>query len=246
MAADSTKLLRSIDAMADLRQSLRKLERVRRDQTKQLNTVRLPGEVAQLRAVLVALISDDIDLACTWAAQAQRFTFGRGISQQASVGPMIMREWMQRWSGHPALVASLTDLSHPWREAADRWLIESLAVDHIRAANASGITVPGREVWAMLQRMWALRPASAKTKEWLAKLAEHAACRGGYLYSMRRRWLLHATVLPKRPGVGLHQLQNNAGINQKLGLHWAAHELAWRASRGQACPAVPRQLARNA
>ena len=121
MAANAPKLAQPANAMADLRWELRKQVRATLELARQLSTVRLPGEVSQLKAVMVALICDDIDLACIWAAHARRFTSGRGISEQASVGPEIMRAWIQRWSGHPEVAASLTNLNHPWREAADRW-----------------------------------------------------------------------------------------------------------------------------
>ena len=236
MAANSNESMLAVQSMVDLRASLRKLARARRAHKKQLSAVRLPGEVVQLKAVLIALICDDTELACSWAAQAQRFTFGRGVSQQASISSTIIREWMQRWSGHPEVLASLANLNHPWREAADRWLIESLAMDHIEKANASGITVPGTEVWAMLQRMWALRPVSASTKVWLAKLAGEAASRKSYLQKMRQRWNVHSSVLANRPGLSQPMLQTKVRSIKKLGLILGR---SWAGMASKLEPCVP-------
>ena len=220
-------------AIADLRAALQKLERRRRAQEKQATALRLPGEIAQLKTVLIALISNEVTLARAWVGQAQRFCLGRSISAQVDVSPSEVSEWVKRWSGHPEVKAALADLSHPWREAADRFLMESLVVDRIRAANTSGVSVPSSEVWAMLQRMWAMRPQSAKTKAWLLTLAGSSVSRRSYLQKLRRRWLLTSGVLERRPGLSVCNLKHKAPAEHfegRLAVH-VRHECCGAAER---------------
>ena len=158
-----------------LRRELRRLRRRgQRWSRTRLHVMHATGNV-MLETVLVLALSNDPTLAICWADRNLRRLerSDRGTPERVTVTTLHI--WRQQLATNVNLLAAKTDLDHPIRFAVDCFLIESLVMEDLRAANAKGLHVPTVVVVQWYMKKWSYRPQSPKSEALLRRLT-HDGC----------------------------------------------------------------------
>ena len=192
-----------------LRKELKAL--VRRKQKAELVQRRqfiLPGVDLQMRAVLIFLLSGSAELASAWAAQEQQRRPWHTRSTHVDVNVALISAWATQWGSHGLVVAAVENLEHPWRIAADRFLMESLLVDRISDMSTSGLAMSSACAWDTYMRLWSYRPQSPQQHAWPGKLDSTSRMKKKYLWQLRRRWGIQCGIPNLRPGLSMTLLRD--------------------------------------
>ena len=176
----------------------------------------LPGIDLQMRAVLVFLLSASAELACTWAEQEQHRRPWHTFGMHVAVNVGMVGAWANQWATHAMVLAAVQNLEHPWRAAADVFLMESLLADRIRQMSASGLVMSSTCAWAAYLRYWSYRPQTPKQQAWLSTLQGTPRRRDRYLLRFRVRWKLNCGAPDLRPGLGMALLRERASLVRQL------------------------------
>ena len=174
----------------------------------------LPGVDLQMRAVLILLLSGSAELARAWAAQEQQRRPWHTRSTHVDVNVALISTWATQWGSHGLVVAAVEDLQHPWRTAADRFLMESLLVDRISDMSTSGLALSSACAWDAYMRLWSYRPQSPQQHTWLCKLDSTPRMRKKYLWQLRRRWGIQCGIPNLRPGLSMTLLRDRVCPNK--------------------------------
>ena len=136
-----------------LRKELKALVRQKRKaEQEQRRQHVLPSIDLQTRAVLVLVLSGSADLARTWGQQEQRKRPWHSFTVHVAVTAALVAAWASQWAAHAIVLAAVQDLGHPWRAAADVFLMESLLADRIKPMNASGLAMSSTCAWTSYLR----------------------------------------------------------------------------------------------
>ena len=200
-----------------LRKELKALQRQkRRADAAQRRQHITPNIDLQMRAVLVLLLSGCAELAAKWAQHEQHkrpwHTFGAHLAVSAA----LVVAWAGQWAAHALLVDAVHDLQHPWRAAADIFLMESLLADRIQQMSASGQTMSSACAWESYLRYWSYRPQTPAQQAWLNMLDSTPRKRTKYLWRFRRRWGLSSGAPIVRPGLSMTLLRERACMPTQL------------------------------
>lgn len=170
----------------------------------------LPNIDLQMRAVLVFLLSGSAELARAWAAQEQQRRPWHTRCAHVTLNVALVGAWATQWATHALVVAAVQDMQHPWRTAADRFLMESLLVDRIAQMSASGLAMSSACAWEAYVRYWSYRPKTHEQQAWLRKLDSTPHKRQKYLWRLRRRWGIQCGAPDARPGLSMTLLRDRA------------------------------------
>lgn len=202
MEATSLKTLRK-ELKALLRQK-------RKTELAQQRQHMLPSIDLQMRAVLIFLLSGSAELARVWAEQEQHKRPWHTFGVHVAVNAALVASWASQWAAHALVLAAMQDLQHPWRAAADVFLMESLLAERITQMSASGLAMSSTCAWTTLLRYWSHRPQTRRQQVWLSMLDSTPRKRHKYLWRFRKRWRLHCGVPRVRPGLSMTLLLDRA------------------------------------
>ena len=196
-----------------LRKQLKALMRKKRkvDLAQQRQHI-LPSIDLQMRAVLIFLLSASAELACTWATQEQHKRPWHTFGMHVAVNVALIGVWANQWATHAMVLNAVQNLEHPWRAAADIFLMESLLADRIRQMSVSGLAMSSACAWAAYLRYWSYRPQTPKQQAWLTTLQSTPRRRDRYLCRFRKRWGLNCGAPDLRPGLGMALLRERAAF----------------------------------
>ena len=196
-----------------LRKQLKALMRKKRkvDLAQQRQHI-LPSIDLQMRAVLIFLLSASAELACTWATQEQHKRPWHTFGMHVAVNVALIGVWANQWATHAMVLNAVQNLEHPWRAAADIFLMESLLADRIRQMSVSGLAMSSACAWAAYLRYWSYRPQTPKQQAWLTTLQSTPRRRDRYLCRFRKRWGLNCGAPDLRPGLSMALLRERAAL----------------------------------
>ena len=199
--------------MKTLRKQLKALMRKKRkvDLAQQRQHI-LPSIDLQMRAVLIFLLSASAELACTWARQEQHKRPWHTFGMHVAVNVALVGAWANQWATHAMVLDAVQNLGHPWRAAADIFLMESLLADRIRQMSVSGLAMSSACAWAAYLRYWSYRPQTPKQQAWLTTLQSTPRRRDRYLCRFRKRWGLNCGAPDLRPGLSMALLRERAAF----------------------------------
>lgn len=168
----------------------------------------LPSVDLQMRAVVVFLLSGSAELACSWAKQEQHTRPWHTFRLHVAVSAALVAAWAGQWGSHALVLAAIQNLQHPWRAAADVFLMESLLAERITQMSASGLAMSSACAWSAYMRYWSHRPKTLQQQAWLTELDNKPCKRAKYLWRFRKRWSLHFGVPKPRPGLSMTLLRD--------------------------------------
>ena len=199
-----------------LRKDLRALQRKkRREDAAQRRQHITPNTDLQMRAVLVLLLSGCAELAAKWAQHEQHRRPWHTFGMHLAVSAALVVAWAGQWAAHALVLDAVQNLQHPWRAAADIFLMESLLAERIQQTSASGQTMSTACAWASYLRYWSYRPQTPAQQAWLNMLDTTPHKRHKYLWRFRRRWGLSSGAPVVRPGLSMTLLRDRACVPTK-------------------------------
>ena len=221
-------------SMTSLRKELKALLRLKRKtEQAQRRQHTMPSIDMQMRTVLVFLLSGSAELARAWAAQEQQRRPWHRLRFHVAVNAAMVGTWANQWAAHATVVDAVQDMQHPWRTAADVFLMESLLVERIAQMSASGLAMSAASAWETYLRYWSYRPQTNKQRAWLHAVDSTPRKRVKYLWRLRRRWGIQCGVPVARPGLSMDLLRNRvrpraarvSGRNMNYGIGLSAAKM---------------------
>ena len=88
------------------------------------------------------------------------------------------------------VLSAVQCMDHPWRVAADTWLVESLVYEDVLSTNKRGLVVPSDDMARWYQRKWSWRPISVATNTQLDRMRTDPAYARLWAGRFRKRWNL--------------------------------------------------------
>lgn len=173
-----------------LRHEVRRLEKQRARLRKASQVVHTPTLLMRLRTVLVFCLCNNTEWALLWGSWFQRRQRGLYSQWSQPLSANLIAGWVQELQYDDSVQAALRDLSHPWRMAADTFLVESLVYEDVIAANGKGLELPSSALLQSYLRKWRLRPHATHTAELLNKLQTDTGLARKWSQRFRQRWAL--------------------------------------------------------
>ena len=157
--------------------------------------------------LLVWLLSSSLDLAILYlhrcrpdaACEVEFFTY-------REVAALTMLDWLHQDHMYHELLTGVDSIANPYRQLADRFLIDSMVVEYIVRKNGQGLTVDLAQTILVLLRLWSHRSRSQRVDRWLRKLVWHRNTRRHYGVWLRRNFMLCITAFPLQRELAEHQI----------------------------------------
>ena len=170
-------------------------------------TVLTPTSDLFMKAALVWALSDSIDLALLFAHRWQRRwqMQGRLVLQRVTSVDIQFKSW--ELMKDPRFQEARVNLTHPWREEVDIFLMESLLRDFVAMQSDRNVSVPLSALVLKYTNLWRHRPRPPRVQQMLELLgnAQYAA---KWAWGFRRRWDLGMLRPCNRPALSRVSVQS--------------------------------------
>ena len=206
-----------------LRAELRAMQKQALRQRLRSSGVLSPTVLLALRAVLMFLLCGDLRwpmLWSMWFQQRQRSLYP--MSRQL-ITEQVIQGWVTMYQNHPMLVPARAQLDHPWRIAADTFLIESLVYEDVLNSNARGFVVPCSALVSWYARKWQRRPRSSATDSHLLRMEQTQSTARNWACRFRHRWKLLWGELSKTRTLSRDEIRVRAAIYVRW-VQWSVAE----------------------
>ena len=213
----------SVSKLKTLRLQLKAMERQARRAHRSTNHVLTPTTMLKLRVVLLFALCGTMQWAMLWAMWFRRKQQSKYGTWQQPLSEMMITAWTTEYQEHPLVLSSIQRMDHPWRVAADTWLVESLVYEDVLSTNKRGLVVPSDDMARWYQRKWALRPCSAATNTHLDRMRRdprYARLRAG---RFRRRWNLVWDKMREARGLNPEEAFRRVAIYMRW-LQWTVQQ----------------------
>ena len=176
------------DEIKRLRQQLKTLQKQARRWKSARCEVLQPTLRARLIAIVVFRLSQDGHLAATWCQRALARSWRHSLQVPRAVTALDIVAWTSAMGADPEVEAAMNDLSHLWRQEADRFLMESLVAEEVVAANNKGMHMSSTLLLQSFVRKWKMRPRCPALERWLNELVASVPLQKKWRHHFRRRW----------------------------------------------------------
>ena len=170
-------------------------------------TVLTPTSDLFMKAALVWALSDSIDLALLFAHRWQRRwqMQGRYALQRVTRVDIQFKSWELMMD--PRFQEARVNLTHPWREEVDIFLMESLLRDFVAMQSDRDISVPLSALVLKYTNLWRHRPRPPRMQK-ILELLGNAQYAAKWAWGFRRRWDLGILRPSNRPVLSRVSLQS--------------------------------------
>lgn len=206
-----------------LRAELRAMQKKAWRERQQSRVVLGPTVLLALRAVLMFQLCGDLRwpmLWSIWFQQRQRSLYS--VSSRL-ITAQVIQSWVTMYQDHEMLVPARAQLDHPWRIAADTFLIESLVYEDVLNSNARGLVVPSSALVAWYARKWSQRPRCSATDAHLLRMDQTPATGRSWAFRFRQRWKLLWGEMSKTRDLSRDEIRDRAAIYVRW-IQWVVAE----------------------
>ena len=160
-----------------------------------------------MKAALVWALSDSIELAVLFAHQWQRRwqMHSNHALQRVTHVDIQFKSWELMMD--PRFQEARVNLTHPWREEVDIFLMESLLRDFVAMQSDRDLSVPLSALVLKYTNLWRHRPRPPRMQKTLELLGE-ANYSAKWAWGFRRRWDLGVMRPGNRPALSRVSLQS--------------------------------------
>ena len=195
-----------------LRSQVRSLEKQRARIRRASQVVHSPTLLLRLRTVLVFCLCGSSEWALLWASRFQRRQRGLYSEWQQPLSRSMIEGWVRELQHESSVQAALQNLGHPWRMAADEFLVESLLYEDVLAANGRGLELPSPELMQGYLRKWRFRPCAPSMADLLNRLDADRDRGRKWSQRFRQRWGLSWGRLTEVRSLSRSMIRHRGGI----------------------------------
>ena len=207
-----SRIERATHTLASLRANLRSMQKTARRMRKQASCVCTPTMLLRLRTVLLFCLCGDMQWTMLWAATFRHRQRAKYSVWQQPVNELMIQAWVRNHQEDDMMLEAMSSLDHPWRIAADTFLIETLVYEDVLNANGRNLEVPSTALVDWYVRKWTWRPRSAQTDAHLQLLQTKADRGRQWASRFRKRWGLQWGSLQEVRTLSRDDIRDRAAI----------------------------------